>query len=473
MKISNSLAKRRAQEKLLQERQRFIKDEKNATAIAVWEHKTADRILNQDLVSRVARMQQIDSEDIEKRRKKINELYEYERRTWQEEIDKINEIPFEQKVKDIRERAYRLKDRREKENEAFVKECYDRQWREGCDEIRTLSAKAMTEKLIYDRRMHAVQMQDVCNETNTSNFMQDKLMGELERREQEDFVQRQSANQQVKKVLDEQVRTKAQQMAKIDELKRAEEWDQLKLWEQSELDEKMRKEEMSRQNRDIGLQIATDNKNRLEDRLKEHNEKLKEEKIILDYAQEKENKQIKIEQMQKKQNQGESQEYAIFLREQMGKEERDMSEIEKIRTSEMEKIWNKRDEELREREHIRRRVSMEIKESREKQIEDRRKKEDERKALEALEVKRNISLWEMQQEQEKEELDRKRMLTREAMMWNKKSMEEKYQERLLERQQKQMVKEKMLRDELIHQERIKHEAAKINDNFSIQRGCPI
>jgi hypothetical protein len=465
MKVSNSLAKRRAQEKLLQERQRFIKDEIHATAVAVWEHKTADRILKQDLATRVARMQQTDSEDIEKRRKKMRDLYEHERITWQQEIEKRNEIPFEQKMNDIRERAHRLKDRREKENEAFVRECYDRQWREGCDEIRTLNAKAMTEKLIHDRRQ-AVQMKGNCSEPNVSDVNEDNFMFYLERREKEDIVQRQSANEQVKKALDEQIRSNNQRIKTMEERQRDEACEQLKLWEQSELEEKMNKEEIMRQNRDRGLQIATDNKNRLEDKEKEQIEKLKEEKIILEYAQEKEKRQIEIELMQKQQNKGESRDYVDFLREQMVKEERDTSEIERIRSSEMEKIWNKRDEELKEREFNRKRISMEIKESREKQITDRRQKEEERKTIEALEVRRNISLWEKQQEQEKEEYERKRMLIREMMMWNKRSMEEKHQERMLERQQKHMIKEKMIRDEMEYQERIKCEAGKINTNYS-------
>lgn len=467
MKLSNSLAKRRAQEQLFQERQRFIKDEMNATAIAVWEHKTADRILKQDLASRVARMQQIDSENIEKRRQKMQELYEHERVTWQQEIEKRSEIPFEQKVKDIRERAYRLKDKREKENEAFVKECYDRQWREGCDEIRALNAKAITEKLIYDR-MHALQLKDNCNDNETfgSDYTQNKLMGDLERREHEDLDKRQRANEQVKKALDEQIRFNEQRNKTMENLQRKEAMEQLKLWEQRELEDKIRKEEFLRQNRDRGLQIAADNNHRLADKQAEQNEKLKEEKIILDYAQEKENRQIEIELMHKQQNQGESQDYVKFLREQMVKEEKDTSKIETIRNSEMEKIWKKRDEELREREDNRKRISMEIKESREKQIRDRRRKEEERKVLEALEVKRNMSLWEKQQEQETEEYERKRIQTRETMMWNKRSMEKKYQERMLERQQKQIAKENMIRDEIEYQERVKRESGKINTNFS-------
>lgn len=44
----------------------------------------------------------------------------------------------------IMERAYALRDAREKERMAIVKQKYDAQWRDACDDARTLDSKAMT-----------------------------------------------------------------------------------------------------------------------------------------------------------------------------------------------------------------------------------------------------------------------------------------------------------------------------------------
>jgi hypothetical protein len=49
------------------------------------------------------------------------------------------------------ERAYALRDKREAERLAFVKSCYDQQWRDACDDARTLDSKAMDMFLGQDR----------------------------------------------------------------------------------------------------------------------------------------------------------------------------------------------------------------------------------------------------------------------------------------------------------------------------------
>jgi hypothetical protein len=42
------------------------------------------------------------------------------------------------------ERAYALRDARENERKSIVKKKYDDQWRDACDDARTLDSKAMT-----------------------------------------------------------------------------------------------------------------------------------------------------------------------------------------------------------------------------------------------------------------------------------------------------------------------------------------
>ena len=49
------------------------------------------------------------------------------------------------------ERAYALRDKRESERLAFVQKCYDQQWRDACDDARTLDSKAMDMFLGQDR----------------------------------------------------------------------------------------------------------------------------------------------------------------------------------------------------------------------------------------------------------------------------------------------------------------------------------
>ena len=42
------------------------------------------------------------------------------------------------------DKAYKLKQDREREKEKYIDDCYDRQWRDACDDARTLDSAALT-----------------------------------------------------------------------------------------------------------------------------------------------------------------------------------------------------------------------------------------------------------------------------------------------------------------------------------------
>ena len=52
----------------------------------------------------------------------------------------------------IRARAHLLKEQRESERQRFVQEMYDKQWRDACDDARTLDSNAVVKKLVRDRK---------------------------------------------------------------------------------------------------------------------------------------------------------------------------------------------------------------------------------------------------------------------------------------------------------------------------------
>lgn len=54
------------------------------------------------------------------------------------------------------ERAYALRDARENERKRIVKEKYDAQWRDACDDARTLDSKAMT-KFMNQERLRQIE----------------------------------------------------------------------------------------------------------------------------------------------------------------------------------------------------------------------------------------------------------------------------------------------------------------------------
>lgn len=87
------------------------------------------------------------------------------------------------------ERAYALRDAREKERLQVVKEKLDQQWREACDDARTLDSKAMT-KYMNDQRLQQIRDKMARKEKLSAqeNFFLDEWNRQLEevaRRDQE------------------------------------------------------------------------------------------------------------------------------------------------------------------------------------------------------------------------------------------------------------------------------------------------
>ena len=55
------------------------------------------------------------------------------------------------------EKAYALKDAREKERQEYVQQCYNNRWRDACDDARTLDSQAMT---LYMDQQRQEQIQE-------------------------------------------------------------------------------------------------------------------------------------------------------------------------------------------------------------------------------------------------------------------------------------------------------------------------
>lgn len=64
----------------------------------------------------------------------LQSLYSSEMTDWEQTVQSSREISQDDIMNQIRDRAYMLKDRREKERQQFVSECYERQWANACEE---------------------------------------------------------------------------------------------------------------------------------------------------------------------------------------------------------------------------------------------------------------------------------------------------------------------------------------------------
>ena len=107
------------------------------------------------------------------------------------------------------ERAYMLRDAREKERNDFAKASYDLQWREACDDARSLDSKAMTIYMAQERMSQIEEKrkrnQNLSTEENAFVESWKKQLSELESRDLQKQEQFKKAQLETQERLKEQV----------------------------------------------------------------------------------------------------------------------------------------------------------------------------------------------------------------------------------------------------------------------------
>ena len=138
----SSLESRRRQEDKARAMQASINEANFHMAKANFEISTTKKLQQRVKNERFRVMQHRQEMDLLDRKQMLADLYNYEREAWKNEVLMKVETVEDRKNR-IMERAYKLRDARESSRLEFVNQCYDKQWREACDEARTLDSKAM------------------------------------------------------------------------------------------------------------------------------------------------------------------------------------------------------------------------------------------------------------------------------------------------------------------------------------------
>lgn len=89
------------------------------------------------------------------RRRNLADLYNQEMELWRKECLAKVETPADRKAR-IMERAYALRDAREKARLEYVRKKLDDQWRDSCDDARTLDSKALL-RFMNDERLNQIK----------------------------------------------------------------------------------------------------------------------------------------------------------------------------------------------------------------------------------------------------------------------------------------------------------------------------
>ena len=294
----------------------------------------------------------------------IQSLYNNDKASWENEANARMIQSKDERIEQIRSRAYKLKSTREAERLELVKDCYQRQWRDSCEEMRILQSKEMLNQIVNERKMDMLI-------ATTSNGNDDAHSGDmciLRNDESDKQLQHRESIIQTKRALDKQTELRQKQAAAAALQLHREEQEQMRLMKCAE--EKARESE-----RRASEKAKQEQKEAFEDKLQHTKEKhlrqdldRRQDAILLKHALALEREAILAEKAKKHDGKEASEEFIRCLQEQTQHEEAENETVNKIRSEQMDRIAKKKDDHLKAEAMERQRQQEQITLTREQQI---------------------------------------------------------------------------------------------------------
>ena len=103
------------QERVFNETRAFLSDQEEIERRHDWENRMQKQIKFQEANAQKQKLLQQEQEDVTKRKQELQLLYNGEMQQWKQTLQSSLEVSQEEKMEQIRRRAYQLKDKREKE----------------------------------------------------------------------------------------------------------------------------------------------------------------------------------------------------------------------------------------------------------------------------------------------------------------------------------------------------------------------
>lgn len=370
--IPPALARRRAHEALREERLAYVDHNAKASQVVSFEHRTAKRIAATNICRKAAIFRQQDLQKLQDRQKAMEELYKREMAEWEQQVKEKNSMTTEERMEEIRSKALRLREAREADRKNYIESCYERQWRASSEEARKAESQAFLTRLLKEREKEATKpshYQGLEKEAKRLEALElEQRKKELDQHAADAELQNKERNAATKKALDLQVAAKSQrerdsalqrQQEGAEDIQRIENEKRMALEA-----EKVRRRQQEEARRDIIRENSAKSKEREQCLAKDREEDLR----LLDYALQKEQRELAQEAAAKEENVGMSKEYMAFLEGQMKKVQTDTSRIDAIREAKAEQIWLQRDAVLAAQVEAQRRMMAEVDDCRRIQI---------------------------------------------------------------------------------------------------------
>ena len=203
------MEQRRAHEANIEDTVKRNNEVTNSTQRAKWERKTHGVIKERVRKGRISALTAQHENAMTERRQRLASLLAADAAEWRREVEMFGET-IETRKKRLSDRARALGERREKERQANVDECYRRQRRAACDDVRSRDSQAVLEMVAESRKDQIVEKASIARgEVAKEERYVEEWRASLVAadRVEADKVAAQLARQfAVKDVLDEQVR---------------------------------------------------------------------------------------------------------------------------------------------------------------------------------------------------------------------------------------------------------------------------
>ena len=444
--------RRRDQERLLHEKQSYLRQHHNTERLLNWENRTNAQIKQREVCSLTEQMLKEDEEDLKKRQLDLKSLYGSEMDNWKTVLKDKLEVTQEQKLEQIRERAYALKAKREAERQEFVKECYQRQWRDACDDLRAMDSKATLDRLVQDRKIMVETKTAMMKQRKETNECTNDTLTFLQDRDDEN-IQRREFNLKTKQALDQQLKWKREKQAALLAQRKCEEEEQLRnLANLDEKSKKAHKEKIYKAKKE-GDEMYQEMLKR--SKLKEEHRKLENDHnmILLQHALEKEQYDITLEKAKKEEDKGAALEYVQCLRAQLKEDAKRIQQTNAIRDEASKAMFRKNDEKLAAEAERRKKWIEEVQVSRQEQIRMKQREVERIRKEEAIEVQENRAYQIRQAEEERLRKEQAKADRIENMLANKAIIEKKKNDKVIEQQEKFLLNKHFQYAEKIHQQK--------------------
>ncbi|KAL7543917.1 hypothetical protein ACHAXR_013296 [Thalassiosira sp. AJA248-18] len=447
--------RRRDQERVFHETQSFLDQHHNTQRLQDWEHRTQKHIEKREVNAITQKLLQQDEEELNQRKNELQSLYNDEMSQWKTTLKSSLEVTPEQRMEQIRTRAYELKAKREAERQEFVEECYERQWRDACDDLRAIESKSTLDRIVTDRE-RMIKIKRMNEEHQPPLQKETSAMSLINKDESHDHIQRRQSNLDFTRALEHQVQWKRSQVESMTMQKQHEEQAQLRHLAMLE------KRAMESAKASVAQKYSCGQETLKETRLRatyaEERQRIEKSQnlLLLQHAldREQQQQQILAEKVKQEMGKGAASEYVQCLREEAKIEEKERENVNRIRDEELKHIAAQNDDKMHSEIEARRRWQEEVDITRQEQI---RRKQVEAEAL-RQEVKKEAEEIQIAlrraEEADKRDAEKAQALQKETMLANKATIETREKESERQQQEKYLIQKQIQNDKMVYRKRL-------------------